>query len=227
MNDGGGADRAPRTWRQRHQNDRVADLVPGIGSGYTGDRFKSRKRLLGPREPRTNGSGVLMQFKDYYKIMGVPEDASADDVKKAYRALARKHHPDLNKDARFRRKVQGAGRSLRGPEGSGQARGIRSTAQIRGVGRPGVQTASGLAVGFRFRRRRIHHGRYRRIQRLLRKPVRPARGAKSPRGAGRRLVRPARRGRQLPDSGNAGGILRRFDPRAFRCEPTNSTTKGT
>lgn len=40
-----------------------------------------------------------MEFKDYYKIMGVPEDASADDIKKAYRALARKHHPDLNKDA--------------------------------------------------------------------------------------------------------------------------------
>jgi curved DNA-binding protein len=40
-----------------------------------------------------------MQFKDYYKIMGVPEDASADDIKKAYRTLARKHHPDLNKGA--------------------------------------------------------------------------------------------------------------------------------
>lgn len=39
-----------------------------------------------------------MQFKDYYKIMGVSEDASADDIKKAYRSLARKHHPDLNKD---------------------------------------------------------------------------------------------------------------------------------
>ncbi len=39
-----------------------------------------------------------MQFKDYYKIMGVPEDTSADEIKKAYRALARKHHPDLNKD---------------------------------------------------------------------------------------------------------------------------------
>lgn len=39
-----------------------------------------------------------MQFKDYYKIMGVPEDASADGIKKAYRTLARKHHPDLNKD---------------------------------------------------------------------------------------------------------------------------------
>lgn len=40
-----------------------------------------------------------MQFKDYYKIMGVSEDASADDIKKAYRTLARKHHPDLNKSA--------------------------------------------------------------------------------------------------------------------------------
>ncbi len=40
-----------------------------------------------------------MEFKDYYKIMGVPDNASADDVKKAYRTLARKHHPDLNKGA--------------------------------------------------------------------------------------------------------------------------------
>lgn len=39
-----------------------------------------------------------MQFKDYYEIMGVPEDAAPDDIKKAYRTLARKHHPDLNKD---------------------------------------------------------------------------------------------------------------------------------
>lgn len=40
-----------------------------------------------------------MEFKDYYKIMGVAEDASADAIKKAYRTLARKHHPDLNKDS--------------------------------------------------------------------------------------------------------------------------------
>jgi curved DNA-binding protein len=37
-----------------------------------------------------------MEFIDYYKVLGVDKNASQDDIRKAYRKLARKHHPDLN-----------------------------------------------------------------------------------------------------------------------------------
>lgn len=39
-----------------------------------------------------------MAFIDYYSVLGLKKDASADDIKKAYRKLARKYHPDLNPD---------------------------------------------------------------------------------------------------------------------------------
>lgn len=38
-----------------------------------------------------------MEYKDYYKIMGVSRDATPDDIKRAHRQLARKYHPDVNK----------------------------------------------------------------------------------------------------------------------------------
>jgi len=38
-----------------------------------------------------------MEYKDYYKILGVPRSASEKDIKTAFRKLARKYHPDMNK----------------------------------------------------------------------------------------------------------------------------------
>ncbi|MBK6597677.1 MAG: DnaJ domain-containing protein [Proteobacteria bacterium] len=40
-----------------------------------------------------------MEFKDYYKILGVARTASADELKRAYRKLARQYHPDVSKEA--------------------------------------------------------------------------------------------------------------------------------
>ena len=39
---------------------------------------------------------MAIAFKDYYQILGVPRTATEDDIRKEYRSLARKHHPDLN-----------------------------------------------------------------------------------------------------------------------------------
>lgn len=41
-----------------------------------------------------------MKFKDYYKILGVTREVGKDEIKRAYRKLARKYHPDVNKDSK-------------------------------------------------------------------------------------------------------------------------------
>jgi len=60
-----------------------------------------------------------MDFKDYYTIMGVERDASQDEIKRAYRKLARKYHPDVSKEsdaeARFK-EVGEAYEVLKDPE---------------------------------------------------------------------------------------------------------------
>ena len=60
-----------------------------------------------------------MEFKDYYKVMGVARDATEAQIKQAYRKLARKYHPDVSKEkdaeARFK-EVGEAYEVLKSPE---------------------------------------------------------------------------------------------------------------
>jgi curved DNA-binding protein len=60
-----------------------------------------------------------MEYKDYYEVMGVARDATQDEIKRAYRKLARKYHPDVSKepDAEERFKALGeANEVLKDPE---------------------------------------------------------------------------------------------------------------
>jgi curved DNA-binding protein len=60
-----------------------------------------------------------MEYRDYYKILGIKKNATTDQIKKAYRKLARKYHPDVNSDPDAEKKFKDVGEAyevLKDPE---------------------------------------------------------------------------------------------------------------
>src|SRR5258708_3397953 len=68
---------------------------------------------------RAEGARAHVEFRDYYKVLGLERKATADQIRTAYRRLARKYHPDVsqepNAEARFK-EMQEAYEGLRDPE---------------------------------------------------------------------------------------------------------------
>ncbi|MDP1604602.1 MAG: DnaJ C-terminal domain-containing protein [Legionella sp.] len=60
-----------------------------------------------------------MEYKDYYKVMGLEKNASQEEIKRTYRKLARKYHPDVSKEANAENKFKEVGEAyevLKDPE---------------------------------------------------------------------------------------------------------------
>ena len=117
-----------------------------------------------------------MEFKDYYKVMGVARDATEAQIKQAYRKLARKYHPDVSKEkdaeARFK-EVGEAYEVLKSPE---KRAAYDQLGRDRGRARNFARRPIG-AAGFEFSG--AGAGEIRRLQRFFRVAVWRAGGARA------------------------------------------------
>ncbi len=106
---------------------------------------------------------MAADFKDYYRVLGVSPQATDDDIKKAFRAMARKYHPDVAKDKKSAeekfKEINEANEVLSNPESrrkydqlgaDWKTGGAQRPSTGRGANRPSASGASGGGDDFRF-----------------------------------------------------------------------------
>ena len=130
-----------------------------------------------------------MSDGDLYDTLGVAKNASADEIKKAYRKLAREHHPDASPAATRPRRVQGDPGRLRRALRPREAQAVRPFGSANGAARWAAGRRPQFA-GLRPRRPRRSLRRHLRRRRRGRRGSAAAAGARRrPRGGGARLLR--------------------------------------
>lgn len=97
---------------------------------------------------------MVTRTKDYYEVLGVAENASQDDIKKAYRGLAKQHHPDANPDSpeageRFKQ-IGEAYRVVSDPDSRKKYDQMRRLGALGGFARGARPGTPGGGRGFRF-----------------------------------------------------------------------------
>lgn len=91
-----------------------------------------------------------MEYKDYYKIMGVDRNATQDEIRRAYRKLARKYHPDVSKEPGAEQRFKDVGEAnevLKDPEKRAAYDQLGSNWNAQ----QGFQPPPGWGAGFDFR----------------------------------------------------------------------------
>jgi len=106
------------------------------------------------RESPSKGGSSCMDFKDYYHVLGVSENADAAEIKTSYRKLARKYHPDVSKEKDAEEKFKELGEAyevLRDPEKRTEYDQLRQLGAQQEDGRfrppPGWKSAADFSEG--------------------------------------------------------------------------------
>uniref|UniRef100_A0A673CRS1 Zgc:122979 n=1 Tax=Sphaeramia orbicularis TaxID=375764 RepID=A0A673CRS1_9TELE len=86
-------------WTQFGVNHKNVNVKCKVRMMHRGDSSGSSSSAVSPSEQDTPCLSIKPTGKDFYKVLGVSPDSNEDEIKKAYRKLALKFHPDKNSDA--------------------------------------------------------------------------------------------------------------------------------